>query len=72
MTNHAQQTPEVEYTLLTDKELKALTGLAYKQPQIDWLKSNRIPHLVDANGRAKVYRINAINAGFESIGGEHE
>jgi hypothetical protein len=50
-------------TLMTDEELKELTGLAYKQPQIEWLKRHNIKFTVASNGRAKVFRINAINAG---------
>lgn len=46
--------------LLTNEELKELTGLAYKQPQIEWLKANNIKHLVGADGRARVYRAHAM------------
>lgn len=38
------------------EELASFTGASHKAAQIEWLRANRIPHLVDAKGRAKVLR----------------
>jgi len=54
--------------LISKDELKALTGCAYKQPQIDWLKANDMPHVVDAIGRAQVYKAHAMMLGYDLVG----
>lgn len=49
--------PSQDRLMLTDAEVAELTGINRgRQAQIDWLKANRIPHLVDAKGRPKVLR----------------
>jgi len=46
-------------TLLPD-ELATLTGAKRKADQIEWLRANRIPHLVGKDGHAKVLRATVV------------
>ncbi len=46
--------------LLSNQELKELTGYAYKDPQVSWLQRNSIKHVIGADGRARVYRAHAM------------
>ena len=57
-TNSTNQSSLTE--LLSNKELKELTGHAYKDPQIKWLRSNDIHFVIAADGRARVYRAHAM------------
>lgn len=41
---------------LQPDELATLTGAKRKADQIEWLRANRIPHLVGKDGYAKVLR----------------
>lgn len=41
---------------LEPAELATFTGAKRKADQIEWLRANRIPHLVGKDGRAKVLR----------------
>ncbi len=42
--------------LLTREELRELTGRRTAAAQIRWLREQRIPHLIGADGRPKVLR----------------
>lgn len=41
---------------MNDDELADLTGFTRHTKQIDWLKVNRIPHLIGGDGKPKVVR----------------
>lgn len=41
---------------MDDAELAAFTGYEKAKKQIDWLKINRIPHLIGGDGKPKVVR----------------
>lgn len=41
---------------LTPDELEAMTERTRKQDQVEWLRRNRIPFLIGANGHPRVSR----------------